>query len=175
MKCYKHNKLDAVATCNNCGKGLCNECSDEFQPISCQRCALQNNETFKSGLMVQLIVPIVIFISIFVFSLVFMFSALKSLDDSIGPLSYLLFFIGVLINSYAIATVPFGWRFLNKLTPDVFLFLPIAGWLFYFGVKFAISLSLGWIIAPFAVWRIKKDLKSINLTKQDVLMGRGVI
>lgn len=38
MKCYQHNVLDAVATCQACGRGLCVECSDVFQPPFCSGC-----------------------------------------------------------------------------------------------------------------------------------------
>ena len=38
MKCYYHHDRDAVATCTRCGKGLCAECADLFDPCLCIDC-----------------------------------------------------------------------------------------------------------------------------------------
>ncbi len=38
MKCYNHNKIDAVATCEDCGKHLCKECYDNGQKGICHEC-----------------------------------------------------------------------------------------------------------------------------------------
>ena len=38
MKCYNHQDRDAVATCSECGVGLCKECADKHNPILCDRC-----------------------------------------------------------------------------------------------------------------------------------------
>ena len=43
----------------------------------------------------------------------------------------------------------FGWRALARLTPDVFLWMPIASWLIYFLVKGLLSVFIGAFIAPF--------------------------
>lgn len=47
MKCHIHNDRDAVATCKSCGKGLCSECTSEFQPPACRPCAeLQSKQAY---------------------------------------------------------------------------------------------------------------------------------
>ena len=38
MKCYYHEDRDAVATCQNCGKGLCKECASKHIPCYCPDC-----------------------------------------------------------------------------------------------------------------------------------------
>ncbi len=40
MKCFDHQKIDAVGLCRYCFKGLCNECASEFEDgIACKgRC-----------------------------------------------------------------------------------------------------------------------------------------
>lgn len=43
----------------------------------------------------------------------------------------------------------FGWRALARITPDVFLWMPIASWLIYFLVKGLLSVFIGAFIAPF--------------------------
>ena len=43
----------------------------------------------------------------------------------------------------------FGWRALAKITPEVFLWMPIASWLIYFLVKGILSIIIGAFVAPF--------------------------
>ena len=38
MKCYNHPEREAVASCQNCGKALCKECADKYQPCLCDDC-----------------------------------------------------------------------------------------------------------------------------------------
>ena len=38
MICYYHNKIDAVATCKECGKHLCKECYDNGSKGTCRDC-----------------------------------------------------------------------------------------------------------------------------------------
>ena len=40
--------------------------------------------------------------------------------------------------------IPYGWNALSKLTSNIFLFLPIIGWLIYFVIKATLSLFIGW-------------------------------
>lgn len=48
----------------------------------------------------------------------------------------------------------FGWQSLNKITPNIFLWMPLAGWAIYFLVKGLLSIIVGAFIAPF--WIGKK-------------------
>lgn len=41
----------------------------------------------------------------------------------------------------------FGWRALAKITPDVFLWMPIASWLIYYLVKGMLSIMIGAFVA----------------------------
>ena len=38
MKCFNHIELEAVATCQRCGKGLCRECAAKYSPCYCDEC-----------------------------------------------------------------------------------------------------------------------------------------
>ena len=33
MNCYNHPNKEAVGTCIDCGKGLCNECMDHYSAL----------------------------------------------------------------------------------------------------------------------------------------------
>lgn len=43
----------------------------------------------------------------------------------------------------------FGWKSLNKITPDIFLFMPIIGWVIFFVVKGILSVVVGLFTTPY--------------------------
>ncbi|MGV4410699.1 hypothetical protein ACQ1P2_06865 [Ornithobacterium rhinotracheale] len=63
---------------------------------------------------------------------------------------------------YAGASLVAGWRFLNRITPQMFLFLPLIGWLFYFLVKGVVAGFVGFFYLPFRVFRNIKRLRELN-------------
>lgn len=38
MNCFNHIEQPAVAQCSDCGKGLCPECAERYEPILCTPC-----------------------------------------------------------------------------------------------------------------------------------------
>ena len=45
----------------------------------------------------------------------------------------------------------FGWKALNRITPDIFLWMPLIGWVIYYVVKFILSIIVGMFVAPFQI------------------------
>lgn len=41
-----------------------------------------------------------------------------------------------------------GWKFLTKIQPSMFLFMPIGGWIAYFVIKGLLALLIGLFVAP---------------------------
>lgn len=54
---------------------------------------------------------------------------------------------------FAICTY-FGWQVLNKITPNIFLWMPIVGWIIYFLIKGVLSFFIGYIVAPFKIGKM---------------------
>lgn len=67
----------------------------------------------------------------------------------------------------SIIFVFFGWQALNKITPDIFLFMPIVGWLIYFFVKLLLSVMVGFFVAPFILSRKVVNAIQGSITKGD--------
>ena len=44
-----------------------------------------------------------------------------------------------------------GWKTLNMITPNIFLIMPIIGWVIFFLIKGALSLIIGMFVAPFVI------------------------
>lgn len=49
----------------------------------------------------------------------------------------------------ALFAIIYGWRFIDFLTPAMFVWMSIAGWLIYFTVKFFVAAILGFFIVPY--------------------------
>ena len=60
------------------------------------------------------------------------------------------FFVALFV-AYGVAGTPCGWRALSSMQPRMFLFLPIIGWLIYFGIKLFLSYWIGYIAMPMQI------------------------
>lgn len=155
MNCHEHTETNAVAQCPHCGRGLCQVCSSLFSSPICKNCfKLQLNNNRKVYIR-NLIISAVLFY--FGFR-----HAYETFNDS--NIFYTLFMS--LIGGYILAGVPWGWSSLSRLTADIFLFMPLIGWVFYFFIKFIISCFVGIFITPFKLYASIKGLIDVSKNKQ---------
>lgn len=57
-------------------------------------------------------------------------------------------YVGAIV---ALVFAIFGWKALNKIQPDIFLWMPIIGWVIFFVVKGFISIVAGIFVAPYVI------------------------
>ena len=59
MNCFNHTQEPAVAQCSDCGKGLCSECAERYQPILCTPCfqKRKRSEIWSGYLFVEKYIP----------------------------------------------------------------------------------------------------------------------
>ena len=134
MKCYYHLERDAVGTCSQCGKSLCSSCIDIYTPPLCSACAEKINNAERNQITKDIIISIVMII----LGCCFYFLMLSDSPSKHFNLFELLV-IGIFMGG-----IPYGWNALSKLTSNLFIFLPIIGWLIYFVIKVTLSLFIGW-------------------------------
>ncbi len=81
----------------------------------------------KTGKAVIIIIGYIVIIGLFLLS-------------SVTPVTY-----------YTVAALAifFGWKFLNRITPNMFLFLNLWGWFLYFFIKLFLSVAVGVFVAPY--------------------------
>lgn len=154
MNCYFHPNEPAVATCKECGKGLCRACAGKYDPPLCDACfekLIQRHENKvrrqKEEAIEELredrqsdVKYLLISAITFVVGLVAGWVASGQLYTGIG--------IGLLT-----VVIPAGWSALNRITPDVFLILPVVGWAIFFFVKLILSVAVGTYWAPVKIIR----------------------
>lgn len=153
MKCYKHISEDIVVQCHGCGRGLCHGCSGRFNLVFCEGCLLKNNNEYRK----QTLKGLLLSGAIFLVAAYFLHGQIKDYQPST--------LLTILITSYIFASVPWGWSFLSRITPQVFLMMPIIGWAVFFVVKLYLSLFVGMFIAPYKIFRAIKDLKEVRETE----------
>jgi hypothetical protein len=121
----------------SCGVHLCYECAHLITPPTCAACAKNYAAEIRNE-----------FIKTLVFGAVLLVVGIMLRNSDILELkSFGIFIVGV----------PFGWRALNRITSNMFLWMPIAGWLIYFAIKFILSLLIGMIALP--VYIVQQILK----------------
>ena len=148
MNCFNHPIEIAVGTCQDCNKGLCPNCAKKFQITICSGCNNLRIENEKANIITELL-------TIFFIGWALYFFNNKIDKDQISfTLSHK---IGLF---YGFCSLVAGWKYLNKLTPQMFLFLPIVGWVIYFITKLLISAMIGIFVLPFKTFRnIKRYLE----------------
>ena len=151
MICYFHPETTIVATCQDCSKGLCKNCSDKFNIQICVSCNRNRGATEKSTIMKEL----KWMIGFPIIAMFFNLGLISKHAPSIGGFSYIFIF-------YMLIAIVSGWYKLNKLTASYFLFLPLIGWVIYFVIKLVLSLYVGVFIAPFRIYKNINRLKEIN-------------
>jgi TonB family protein len=144
LSCAQHTRAPAVAQCNSCQRGLCNECADAYEPPTCSSCAAGAFASERSDAIKQLLITGGLF-------LLGMWMGYGLGSDPRWAPPYPRFFTS-LLTGYVVASVPSGWRALSRITSRMFLFLPLAGWVFYFACKLGASATIGPFILPFKLW-----------------------
>ncbi len=145
MNCFNHTELVAVSTCQDCQKGLCNECSRKYEFPICTECNHNRMKIEKRTIYKEF--GLTLLGGLIIYS--FIASGATYEQKDFGFKIFSLFF------SFGIVS---GWRTLNRITPNIFLFLPIIGWVIYFMIKFMLSGMIGWFMLPI---RIVKNVKRL--------------
>ncbi len=137
MNCYNHQTQPAVAQCTDCGKGLCGTCASLYQMPLCTSCNKSRITSERSGIIKEML------LTFGVGAVLAYFFFQWTNGGHSYPLLYNI--ISFVIPFYVFSGIIPGWKTLTRITPSVFLFLPIIGWVLFFIMKFA--LSVGYILA----------------------------
>ena len=118
MNCFNHTQEPAVAQCSDCGKGLCSECAERYQPILCTPCfqKRKRSEIWRS------IFSLLFLIALFVIGFRWNFLATKGFEDMRWMSGYVLMAIwsGYL---FAEKFIPYKNDCRNKLAVGILLYL----------------------------------------------------
>lgn len=152
MKCAQHVDLDAVATCNGCGRGLCPECASVFSPPLCGTCVATHNKGVATSLWIQLVLMGGLFVAA-LFVLVGNLPILPAIGYSLMA-----------------AFFPPGWKFLGRyFSPGGGYLFPTTRWI-NLAVQAGVALLVGVVVGPIYLFNAWKELKTVRDTQN--LLGR---
>lgn len=163
MKCFYHSELEASATCQRCGKGLCHDCAAKHSPCLCDECAnilatereeriaAEENEKRQKYLDALIDTKWEFLKACIIGVLIVIFVDLPTL----GAIRLTLFFI------------PFGWKLLTYLQSmtSIFFIGNLFFWAAWLLTKAALSIVIGipafiyQLIKTFFVQKKINDLK----------------
>ncbi len=170
MKCYTHPDMDAVATCGDCSKGLCAECSRKYETPVCDACIGDYLTERKGELKKRLIFNGIIFSGIL---LLMLFSRLAA-DQ--GP-SGLLFWLTMLLALTVLVWGFWGFRWLmdafQRITHmNIFMTFSSFGMVYFIGSLVTGALAI--FIAPFLILYDSFQLYRLN-KKTETLKSQGLV
>ena len=142
MVCHKHYDREGIAQCNDCGRVLCAECADAFNPPLCVSCAHERAASIKGELIKNIAISVVL-----------MIVGIVVIESPMGIL---------------LAGIPYGWAILNRITPSMFLWMSWVGWLIYFGIKLVLAYVIGLIALPIKLIKWISELVSIQRTLKEM-------
>lgn len=156
MECINHPGTSAVGKCQLCGKALCADCMNRFQPALCEECLLSHNAEIARRLLLDVGITVGLF-SIVVIALVIKNPAYFHMGVRLGIM---------------LSCAYWGWQFLSR-APIPVVFTSAQGLGIYFCIKVLLSIFVGFIAAPVQIFRRAKTLYSIRTLKQKIEQGRA--
>lgn len=160
MKCYYHENREAVAYCSVCGKALCQECAGAYNEPLCGDCARNEVDAARKSIIMKLGGGAA--------AAIFLICTFFLPEVSTAPASGILALLfGAVVLTLECMTIPFGWSALNRITPNVFLVLPVFGWVLYYSIKLTISFYAGWVATPVAIYKYIKLKNTVALVESD--------
>lgn len=159
MKCFNHTDMDATATCKNCNKGLCVECSSRFNTMLCEPCLIEHNKSVARNMYIGLATTVLIF-----FGFMYVFGSIQG--SSGEPLGY----SKAILPSLLLAFTFWGWKFLSDYSPRLTMGTGNV-WIMYFFIKLLMACFIGLIVAPYQIFKMLKELNTVNKTKKQIIRG----
>lgn len=161
MNCFNHPPQIAVAQCVDCRKGLCSNCATSYSMPICIPCNTNRIKGERSRIIRELLVTYILGAL-----LTFLFVKLLSTPVKEGGTTVPFNTLSYVIIFYISAGLVAGWQTLNRITPRMFLFLPLIGWVIYFVLKLFLAYWVGLVMLP--VRTIKNLIRLIRLSKTKV-------
>lgn len=166
MKCAEHPNLDAVATCQGCGKGLCATCTGQFEQPLCHPCVVAHNRAVVADhdqAIREERRPVLWACAVFVLVAGWVMAANGVAGIKPG-----------LVTGFLFAMLPAGWKFLGRFFDSGTGYQHAGARWVALPVHLMFSLLLGIVVGPFQIVRAVIRIKRLRREKQ-AIVATGLI
>lgn len=132
----------SVNRCSKCGRQLTMEEDAAFHPPTCMSCAREHVSTIKTEMIKNIAISVVL-----------MIVGIVVIKNPAGVL---------------LAGIPYGWSFLNKITPAMFVWMSWIGWAVYFLVKLIIAYFVGLIALPIKLFQWISEIVKVKQLEKNI-------
>ena len=132
----------SVNRCSKCGRQLTMEEDVAFHPPTCMSCAREHVSTIKTEMIKNIAISVVL-----------MIVGIVVIKNPAGIL---------------LAGIPYGWSFLNKITPAMFVWMSWIGWAVYFLVKLIIAYFVGLIALPIKLFQWISEIVKVRQLEKNI-------
>lgn len=132
----------SVNRCSKCGRQLTMEEDAAFHPPTCMSCAREHVSTIKTEMIKNIAISVVL-----------MIVGIVVIKNPAGIL---------------LAGIPYGWCFLNKITPAMFVWMSWIGWAVYFLVKLIIAYFVGLIALPIKLFQWISEIVKVKQLEKNI-------
>ena len=166
MRCYYHSDREAAGRCVRCGRALCQDCIPTYGDVLCGNCISEIETARQQAEEEQLkrdLTKFWIATGIgFIVTLGFIYFALVEISQyGIGMTGVWSLGIYIPVAFLAGSGIIYGWtKISDYMSREGFiLFLPIMGWVIYFGLKLCGAFFVGWICYIKEIQRLREHLR----------------
>ena len=143
MNCFNHVHEPAVASCSDCGKGLCYACSSQYEPILCTPCFQARRKREKWHSVLSLLPLLVLFVIGFEW-------------DFMRPYARW-------VSGYTLMALWAGYLFIERFIPYKKFAGSLLSWAMYYLIKAAACAVIGIFTLPFVfVMAILRVIKAFR-------------
>lgn len=132
----------SVNNCSKCGRRLTVKEDNTFHPPTCMLCAKEQASTIKKEMTKNIVISVVL-----------MIVGIVIIKNPIG---------------FMLAGIPYGWAVLNKITPNLFIWMPLVGWVIYFLIKLAISYFIGLVALPIKLFQWISEINKVKKFEEHI-------
>ncbi len=166
MYCPNHPNKKIKTQCESCGAGMCSVCAKKYHVTVCDSCAsamstellLEAEKKIRNTRVLFIVTYIIFVIGIIALALS------GTMDGTMAVGIIIAGIVGGIGTAYYIASIPSGWRVLNKgLAAFRFiLFLPLMGWIIFYMVKLSLAMMIGVFVLPKEYFAAKRTIKNLK-------------
>lgn len=137
MNCFYHKEIEAITSCQGCGRALCSRCVNAFTKNYCLDCTRDIRKEKKDKAVNELIISVIVFVVAYLYS---------GNESILHPYRFLYGILAMILY--------FGWVTTKQITRNVSISASPLGWLIYVTLRMFLAGMIGVFVFPYRLFSI---------------------